>query len=232
MGPFTSGAIRHLLLQGEALLTDEVSRDGTTWQRVAAVPEVVPPGLRTGAPEPGIEPAATSLPRFSIALLVVMMASAIGFGLWWGSDDLAGEPACHAAPAPGVDWHTCDLHALKAPSADLRGANLQNANLVGAILPGADLSGARIDYASLHQADLGYAVLRNAVLRGADLREVDFSNADLEGADLSFADLTGARIDGVTLIAARLGNALWVDRRNCAPDSIGTCLPLPSTSTE
>jgi len=227
VGPFTSGVVRRLLLQGQATLDDEVSEDCETWQRVDAVPEVVPPELRPGALVADVTPVHSSPPWLSIALFMVVVGGAIGFGFWWGGDDPRIGPDCHAPPAPGIDWHNCRLSALKAPSADLRGANMQNADLAEAALAGADLSGARLDYAILHQADLGYALLRNARLRGADLRGTDLGNADLSGADLGFADLTGARVAGANLTGAHLDNAIWMDRKTCAPGSLGGCLPMP-----
>lgn len=228
VGPLTSGAVRRLLLQGQVMLDDEVSEDLNAWQRVGAVPEVVPPELRPGVSPAGVTPVHSPVPWLSIALFGLVVVGTIGFGFWWGGDDPRVGPDCHAPPAPGIDWHNCRMSAFKAPAADLRGANLQNADLAGAALAGADLSGAQLDYAILHQADLGYAVLHKARLRGADLRRADLGNADLSGADLGFADLTGARIGGTHLTGARLDNAIWVDHKTCAPGSVGTCLPMPS----
>lgn len=62
------------------------------------------------------------------------------------------------------------------------------------------------------------AILRNAELVGASLRNANLSYADLSGANLLYADLEGAQLEG-----ARLGDAVWVDGRICAPDSVGQC---------
>jgi Pentapeptide repeats (8 copies)/GYF domain 2 len=225
VGPFTSGAVRRLLLQGQVTLEDEVSADRRAWERVGAVAEVVPPELRAGGRSVVVAPPRAPVPWIAIGLSLLVVAGSIGFGVWWGGDGQGQTPSCSRAPAPGVDWHNCRFSALKAPSADLHGANLRNAELAGAALPGVDLSGARLDYASLRQADLGYGVLRRAVLRGADLRGADLGHADLSGADLGFADLTGAKVAGVNLAGTHLDHALWVDGTTCAADSLGGCTP-------
>lgn len=60
--------------------------------------------------------------------------------------------------------------------------------------------------------------LRGAELIGTRLRHANLSHADLSRANLTHADLTGADLQG-----ARLGEAIWIDGRICAADSIGRC---------
>ena len=49
MGPFPGAKIRHLLLEGELSLTDQISIDRKQWMRLLKVPEVVPLSLRAEA---------------------------------------------------------------------------------------------------------------------------------------------------------------------------------------
>lgn len=60
--------------------------------------------------------------------------------------------------------------------------------------------------------------LRGAELIGTRLRHANLSHADLSRANLTQADLTGADLQGT-----RLGEAVWIDGRICAADSIGRC---------
>ena len=99
------------------------------------------------------------------------------------------------APAgPGVNWRSCRLDALHAPSADLSGADLSNASLVNAELSDSDLGAADLGYANLAGAAMSYARLVGARLLGANLRGADLTHADLRDAELSHADLGGARL--------------------------------------
>lgn len=79
-----------------------------------------------------------------------------------------------------------------------RGVNWSGCNKEGELLVGADLRGAE---------------LLGTHLKSARLRYADLTQANLAQADLTSADLTGVR----------LGNAVWVDGRVCAADSVGVC---------
>lgn len=93
----------------------------------------------------------------------------------------------------GLQMSTVDCAAPPAPSVRWSGCRKD-----GALLAGADLRAAELVGTSLRQAQLSHA---------------DFSRANLLHADLAGADLSGAR----------LGEAVWVDGRICAADSIGRC---------
>ncbi len=224
-GPFSSAAVRRLLLQEQVGLEDEVSRDRQSWRLVRNVEEVVPPQLR-GSEAPIVsEMQGRRLPWQAITVFVLVVSGILGLGFWWGGSDRDSGRDCAAAPQSGVDLRNCRLRGLKATGADLKAAWLQNADLFDAALTGADLSGTKLDYANLGRADLAYSTLRGASLRGADLRYADLTNADLDGADLRFADLTGAVLPGATLKQALLGGALWLDGRPCRSESVGGCRP-------
>lgn len=131
--------------------------------------------------------------------------------------------SCGLLPRPGADWSNCFLSGKTLAAADLSGANLHNSSLKGADLRQASLASAILTYASLASADLRHANLSGASLRGANLRDADLGNAKLDHADLSYADLSGANLDGVSLQGAKLDYAIWPDRRECAPGSMGFC---------
>lgn len=67
------------------------------------------------------------------------------------------------------------------------------------------------------------ALLVGVDLRGAELIGTRLRHADLRHADLSRANLTHADLAGADLQGARLGEAIWIDGRICAADSIGRC---------
>lgn len=79
-----------------------------------------------------------------------------------------------------------------------RGVNWSGCNKEGELLVGADLRSAE---------------LLGTRLKSARMRYADLTQANLAQADLTNADLTGAR----------LGNAVWVDGRVCAEDSVSVC---------
>lgn len=228
-GPYPSVRIRHDLLEGQIGMEDEVSRDQTHWQRVAAVPEVVPHALRV---DPDEEEAVLSAQRWREqrkAYLTILLAVGL-FGLALAItillDESVQEPvaACDLPPSPGVQWQHCVMKGLQAPGADLRGAGMSSANLSVAHLAGADLRKADLRFINLSGANLALARLQQADLTGADLRGADLSEANLSGADLAFADLTGARLEGALFNGAQLRNTIWRDGRHCAEASVGSCL--------
>ncbi len=226
-GPLTSAEVRRLLLQGHVHLDHEVSLDRKTWRPLHAVAEVVPPQMRAGRDGSaafGLEK--RSAPVLAIGVSLVLVISAVGFGIWWGGAIPHASSDCQAPPVPGVDWRNCRLAGLQAAGVDLQGARLQNADLSGGVLAGTDLSQANMDYISLRQTDLAYAILRSASLRGADLRQADLTNADLREADLSFADLSQAKIAGVQLSGAILDHAIWVSGQTCSQGSRGDCIAV------
>ncbi len=150
---------------------------------------------------------------------------------------------CDAPAGPQVNWSNCRFEGIILNHVNLAGAQLGNANLTGAQLNSAVLTEANLSYANfsrgeLRSADLRHAkivgtIFRNATLAQANAQNADFGysilqGADLRGmnfrgADLTKADLSGANIDGAIFDDVHLGDAIWVDRRVCAPDSVGAC---------
>jgi hypothetical protein len=227
-GPHSSARIRHLVLEGRLHLNDEVSRDRAVWQPLGAVAEVVPLQLRRdGAVDASALLAHERRERqramrgtFSALTLLLL---AVGTVLWFGGERPAPVAVCTAPAAPAVNWRSCRLDGLRAPSSDLTQADLSNASLVNALLNDSRLDGADLGYANLTGAGLSYAVLAGARLLGANLRGADLTHADLSGADLAYADLSGALLGGAVLTATRLDGAIWIDGRQCATPSLGAC---------
>lgn len=128
-------------------------------------------------------------------------------------------PDCAAAAMPQVNWGGCDKGG-----AWLRGVDLSSAVLTAARLNTANLSLSRLSYANLVRADLSYANLAGAQLPAANLQRANLSYADLSHADLRLADLRGATLDAADFTGAHLGQAIWVDGRECKEGSVGICL--------
>ena len=223
-GPLSSAKVRHLVLEGQIALDDEVSDDRRAWRRLGGVPEVVPLQLRSDDREMAAEQDALSRQDRTRAVRTIIV-SVLVLGLLTLGVSLVGQRGaeddrdCAAAPAPGVSLEGCQLSGAQLAAVSLADAQLANASLAGASLTQADLHRADLRYADLSRADLSYASLAQANLKGANLRYADLTNADLGGADLSFADLSGARIGGARLQGVRLGGAVWIDGRSCqGPD--------------
>lgn len=166
-------------------------------------------------------------PIVGIMTAAVLVAIALGYGLYLGTPDALPDPNCSSAPVAGVDWHNCKLDNLMADAADLQEANLGNASLRNSRLSGAQLSGADLRYTDLGGSDLSHAELKHANLQGAGLRNSDLSYTDLTDAVLSYADMTGANLGGSILTGARFDHTIWPDGRKCLVGSVGDCLSSP-----
>lgn len=115
--------------------------------------------------------------------------------------------------APGVDMHNASMASMRLDNANFQGANLSNAILQLASFKGANLMLANMEGAHLHGVNFQKANLMLTNLTNANLLDADFSDANLRGANLT----------GAILIKARFDNAIWIDGRKCAADSLGEC---------
>lgn len=78
--------------------------------------------------------------------------------------------------------------------------------------PGVNWNNCRLEQLELSYRDLSEANMRSARLSGAklssaNLQRADLAYSDLSNADLRYADLRGARLIGANLVGAELGNA-------------------------
>jgi len=158
-----------------------------------------------------------------IGLLVLLI---VGYGVYIGAPEAPPAPDCAAAPAPGVNWRNCRLDGLSAESKDLSGAIINNAIMRDAKLSGTRFNESDLQYTDFTGADLSYAEMKGVLLKGAGLRNADLSYADLSGSDLSFADLRGANLGAARLDGVRFDHAIWINGAECAPGSVGRCLPV------
>ncbi len=224
-GPFNSLKIRRFIAAQRLQLNDEVSKDKNHWQPLSEVAELLPPSLRQGDQEMGCEGHSPfPLRPLLTALSLILAITAASFLLDQPTE--SSLPNCHAAPAPGVNWNSCQLSHLSASQADLRNLTASNANLDQAQLSGAQLDRAQLSYARLSDADLSHSQLTSANLKGATLKGADLSYSDLTQANLRYADLSQANLGGAKLDKTLLDDAIWIDQRRCARGSVGQCLPL------
>ncbi|MCU7931189.1 MAG: pentapeptide repeat-containing protein [Candidatus Thiodiazotropha sp. (ex Codakia rugifera)] len=236
-GPLSGARIRHLLLDGELALGDEISFDKQQWQRIRENPSVVPLQLRaeSGDSEALAQVAArekahirdseqeSRFPMIPLVTSVLIISAVLFYSLWFGMPDGKEEPQCDASPAAGVNWRNCLILNLDVGAASLAGADLNSAVLRNAKLSATDLSNADLRYANLSLSDLRYARLSGALMVGVNLQMADLRDADMSQTDLRFADLSNSRLDGVILHGAHLDNAIWMDGRICGSNSIGHC---------
>jgi hypothetical protein len=239
MGSLTGAKIRHLMLDGELALNDDISLDGKHWQKIDSVPEVVPLQLRAATGDSGAQAMLNArrqsdalevadekrFPWLAMTLVVLVIGAVLGVAVWVGMPDAVDTPQCEAAPAPGVDWRNCILPGLDAGSASLAGANLNSAILRDAKFSATDLTGADLRYTDLSGADLRYARFTTAVLMGANLSGADLRGTDFTRVDLRFADLSRSLVDSAVFTDANLEGAIWIDGTTCGAGSVGRCLP-------
>ncbi|MES9968833.1 MAG: pentapeptide repeat-containing protein [Candidatus Thiodiazotropha sp.] len=237
VGPLTSARIRHLLLDGELGLSDQISPDRQSWQAISRMPSVIPLQLRAAEGDADAQAKVAAreradardhqqerrFPLLSLTIALLLIGGAVLYSLRYGMPEAIDESACNAPPAPGVNWRNCLIQDLDAGAASLAGANLNSAVLRRAKLSTTDLSNADLRYANLSHGDLRHAQLQGAAMVGVNLQYADLRGADLSNADLRFADLTNSRIDDARLHNAKLGSALWLDGRSCGEGSIGKC---------
>lgn len=127
------------------------------------------------------------------------------------SIDLSG------AIADGAVIRMCNIDAVVAVGAKLRGSRVEDSSLKGGDLTRADFESAHLSESSFDRACLYESSFRNAQgfgtrFRGADLRGSQFQNADLQEADFRGADLTDANLAG--------GDFRYADFRGATLDSV------------
>jgi hypothetical protein len=164
-------------------------------------------------------------PLSAVAVMGLLLALAIGYGIYLGAPPALPDPDCGASPGPGVNWRNCRLDGLVVESGNFQGGQLNNTILRSARLSGSVFNHADLNYADLSGADLSHGEFRAARMKGVELRNADLSYADFEAADLSFANLTGANLGGANLTGAGFSQAIWVDGTTCLAGSVGECVP-------
>jgi len=82
----------------------------------------------------------------------------------------------------------------------------------------ANFSYTEFSISKLEDVNFSNAVLLGAIFRNSHLNVVDFSKSDLR-----YVNLTGATLKNINFSEADLSNAIWVDGRLCAKNSIGKC---------
>jgi hypothetical protein len=163
-------------------------------------------------------------PYIGFIVVSILILVSIGVGLYIGSPEIIPDPDCRTQPAPGVNWRSCRMDALKAESANLQGAILNSSVMRMARLSGSILSQADMQYADLSGADLSYTEITDARMKGINLQNADLTSADLSNSDLSYANLNGCNLGGANLEGARLDKSIWIDGSTCAYGSLGECI--------
>jgi len=179
--------------------------------------------IRNHAQEKTVSTGRNLLPAvFSFGLIVGLFV--LGLYVYYEGETMPVRLSdCNAKPGPGVNWNHCQLEGVQLAGLNLLGAKLNNTNLSGANLVRVQLGKADLAYANLSIASLVETNLKNSIVKGTNFRGADLRNVNFAGADLSHADLSGANITGADFSNAILYRAIWVDGRQCSPDSIGNC---------
>ncbi len=164
--------------------------------------------------------ALTTLIQVSVVFILVVALVVLAFRY---SPSEESKVECDAAAQPGVNWSGCQLSGAKLGGANLTSANLMNANLQTVDLSSANLARANLKYVQLHLANLQQSNFTEADLTGATLMGANLSNTNFSHANLRYANLRDAIIVNTDFSQARLDNAIWIDGRTCAVNSIGSC---------
>lgn len=158
-----------------------------------------------------------------IALVIFLISGVAYVSFRYMPENVVSVADCTTIPEPEVNWTHCQKVGLRLNNVDMHNALLNSTALTGAILSNINFSNSNFSYAELSisrlkNIDFSNASLVGAVLRNSDLFEVDFSNSDLQ-----YINLTGAILRNIKFTKANLSNAIWVDGRKCAKNSIGEC---------
>ncbi len=164
------------------------------------------------------------VPYLGLLVVSILVIVSVGVGLYLGSPAAIPDPYCNAVAAPGVNWRSCRLDAVKYESANLQGAILNSTILRLAQLSGSNLNKADMQYADLSGSDLSYSEISDARMKGINLQNADLTNVDLSNSDLSYANLMNSKLGGANISGVILDKAIWVDGSVCAPGSVGKCI--------
>ncbi|OOZ36995.1 pentapeptide repeat-containing protein [Solemya velesiana gill symbiont] len=226
-GPFSSGTIRRFVTLGRVLLTDEVSMDRETWQRVSDVPEVVSPEVRKAAAEGRL---------YEVLPAKLREDERTGRERRTAKDDeeFAGRRKGERRDdEPEVaQQHRKARTALKeereSSTFPLIGAGVigllvaaviiygfmiggsekePDPDCLAAAAPGVNWRNCRLDGLNAEGKDMQGAHLNNAVLRGSKLSGSRFNDADLQYADFSSSDLSYSEMKNAMMKGAGLRKA-------------------------
>ncbi len=204
-------------------LTDHPERRGVERRGIEAPESVMARELKTQL----IVANRHRKPPYAVALIVAL--SVLGLLVWWAINTTPTAMVvvvdCQAAPAPQVNWGSCQLKGRQWRGVDIHGAKARNADFSGSILDRANMSGAEMAYANMSLAHIAAADFRQATLVGVDFQLSNLSGSDFSGADLAYANLYRADLRNANLHDARLDRAVWVDGSICAVGSVGRCIP-------
>ncbi|CAK0747731.1 Pentapeptide repeat-containing protein [Gammaproteobacteria bacterium] len=230
-GPYPSGLIRRFVLLGRLRLTDEVSRDGQSWQTLQSTPEALPPGIRgktaaeqeeflrlgrlrederSGQDRRALQESSEKWReqrqkerREAETEEVILHRIALNERLNQKTD----------AERRQVPWRPVAIVAVMVVGALLFGFRHPNLPLGDVpdceqpAQPGVNWRNCVKSGIDLIGASLDGADLRNSRLDGAHLAGADLSHALLGYAWLAQADLSQARLKGASLIGAYLAQA-------------------------
>jgi len=231
-GPYPSGGVRRFVLLGRVRMEDQVSQDRKRWQRVADVPEVVPPEVRKALAEGDVEQ--LIVPRMREderngrerrvhsddevyrqrrkgerrqAELEIMQQHRKA------KTDLVERRQKRPLPLAGI-LVTGTLVLLAIGSGFYLGAPpaIPDPDCQAQPAPGVNWRNCRLDGVMLEGVDLNGALINNgrmqqARLSGSQINRGQLDYLDLSQADLSYAELRQTSLKGATLRGADLSYA-------------------------
>ncbi len=156
--------------------------------------------------------------------LVILAISIIAlFSFKFTPDNVVSVANCGAKPKPKINWTHCQKAGVRLNKVDMTDAMFSSAILTGAVILNANFSDSNFSYVEMSLSKLNNVNYSDAVLIGTIIQNSDLSGVNFSNADLQYINLTGSRLRNINFSGANLSNAIWVDGRKCAKNSIGSC---------
>ncbi len=159
--------------------------------------------------------------QIAIVLLLVSVVAYMSFQ--YMPDNVVSVSNCSTVPGPDINWTHCQKIGLRLNNVDMSESELSSVSFTGAYFSNVNFSNTNLAYSELSLTNLKKVDFKNSNLIGAVLRKSNLSNVDFSGSDLQYIDLTGSILRKTNFSKANLSNAIWVDGRKCAKNSIGSC---------
>ncbi len=160
---------------------------------------------------------------WQILLVIVIVGTIAFFSFQFMPDNVVSVANCGANPQPKTNWTHCQKVGVRLNKVDMTSALLNSAVLTGAVISNVNFSNANFSYTEMSLSKLNNVNYSNATLIGTIIQNSDLSNVSFVNGDLQYINLTGSRLHNINFSGANLSNAIWVDGRKCAKNSIGKC---------
>ncbi|VAW93006.1 hypothetical protein MNBD_GAMMA22-575 [hydrothermal vent metagenome] len=161
---------------------------------------------------------------YSQIFLVIIFVSVIAFvSFQYMPDNIVSVANCGSKPQAKVNWTHCQKVGVQLKELNMTGAMLNSASIIGAVITNVNFSNANFSYTEMSLSKLTNIKFSNATLIGTIIQNSDLVSVDFSNSNLQYINFTGSRLRDINFSGANLSNAIWIDGRKCAKNSIGKC---------